>query len=442
MSQLTSCQFERIAAMTAEEDDASQPAASQPGFTPDYLATKTWDSAEEADTELRALASRVGFALCRNDSLSQYQIQFFCTCCGKNKGAKKTKKTDCPFFFWVNRNESRRKYVIGQRQCLDHNHDLSPATGVSISDRIEIDIQALRRIGVPPMQIAEFILKRHQIVVSPGQIARVSVETDPAICSQETDELDRVMAEEKGKCEFYDLPSEFEPVRIAAFTQTTEEAENLRKFGQVIFFDGTDMTTTLRWDLFPIILIDHNKQLCCGGAFHLGLQTYEVFRWVLNIIAREAGESWRVLFTDEDSSLMVAVPDCVSELPWDVTHYICVFHKRANIVKHIKSAHLGLAIERHLLELTYVICFGKVPEAVAAALDSFCEIAPELYSYIQETIRPRVPQFADCEKGRVFTAGYKATAPSESANSLFKRRLGGRTLTLTELRRGISHVFQ
>jgi hypothetical protein len=43
------------------------------------------------------------------------------------------------------------------------------------------------------------------------------------------------------------------------FTQTVDETENLRRYGQVIFLDGTDVSTSLRWDVFPVTVIDANR---------------------------------------------------------------------------------------------------------------------------------------------------------------------------------------
>jgi hypothetical protein len=40
-----------------------------------------------------------------------------------------------------------------------------------------------------------------------------------------------------------------------------------------------------------------------------------------------AGDRWVTLLTDEDSAMMVAVPQFLEESCANMRHYLCVFHK-------------------------------------------------------------------------------------------------------------------
>jgi hypothetical protein len=60
--------------------------------------------------------------------------------------------------------------------------------------------------------------------------------------------------------------------------------------------------------VFPVTLPDTNKQNVCGGVFFIGIQTADIFEWVLDTLYTHCGPMWKTLMTDEDSALMAAVP--------------------------------------------------------------------------------------------------------------------------------------
>jgi hypothetical protein len=72
--------------------------------------------------------------------------------------------------------------------------------------------------------------------------------------------------------------------------------------------------------VFPVTVIDANRQIHCGGLFQFGLQTTEVFVWTLDITLSCIGKSWKVLFTDEDSALMTAISAFRQERNHEIIH--------------------------------------------------------------------------------------------------------------------------
>jgi hypothetical protein len=101
---------------------------------------------------------------------------------------------------------------------------------------------------------------------------------------QETDELRGEIAERNEAAAFFAVDSEFMSTRAACFTQTAEEEYNVREFGNVILLDETAIDNHLRWDTFPVAVLDRNCQIASGGIFFLGLQNSDVFQWVLATI--------------------------------------------------------------------------------------------------------------------------------------------------------------
>jgi hypothetical protein len=49
-----------------------------------------------------------------------------------------------------------------------------------------------------------------------------------------------------GICDFFTIRGETTEVRVGFFTQILEEVENVQRYGQVIFFDTTDVASSLR----------------------------------------------------------------------------------------------------------------------------------------------------------------------------------------------------
>jgi hypothetical protein len=99
---------------------------------------------------------------------------------------------------------------------------------------------------------------------------------------------------------------------------------------------------------------------CLGGIFFLGLQNSEVFQWVLAPIFEGLGEKWITLIADDDSALMIAVPNFVCG-GHHIHHYICVFHKYGNIRKKLKAPK---DTKMQPIKQTQTICYGISAEEI------------------------------------------------------------------------------
>jgi hypothetical protein len=143
----------------------------------------------------------------------------------------------------------------------------------------------------------------------------------------------------------------------------------MKRYGDVVMLDGTQMNqANLGWDVFPVTLIDNDKHLICGGVLFLGLQTANVFKWILETLNRFLGEMWQTLLTDEDSALMSAIPEfCETVRP--ISHRTCVFHKFKNMVKHVNRLRCTEQNRETLRGLVKDVCFGDDEREVNDALD-------------------------------------------------------------------------
>jgi hypothetical protein len=188
--------------------------------------------------------------------------------------------------------------------------------------------------------------------------------------------------------------------RVACFTQTAEQEYNLREFGDVILLDGTAIDNHLRWDTFPVAVLDRNRRIASGGLFFLGLQNNKVFQCVLATIFEGVAEKWITLIIDEDSALMIAVPNFAHD-GHHIHYYICVFHKYGNIRKNIKKLKAPKDPKMQLIKQPQTICDGTSAEEIEQVLDDMTGIAPELSYYVDTAVRPVIPMFSDCYKGDI-----------------------------------------
>jgi hypothetical protein len=191
------------------EDRARDEPEIQPGFTIEFLSGRDWTSSEDADRFLRALAKRIGFSLARNGRLDDRSIHYLCSMSAKSKGKEKTRKTGCEFHLWITAQDDRSsdtgiRYRLGQRFHLAHNHPLYPKqVERPLTSEVQDDVRVMRRLGLRPSMIADYVGARRSAFLTPAMIASVLMESDPTVCKNETDELYAEMLGSHGACGFY-----------------------------------------------------------------------------------------------------------------------------------------------------------------------------------------------------------------------------------------------
>jgi hypothetical protein len=75
-----------------------------------------------------------------------------------------------------------------------------------------------------------------------------------------------------------------------------------------------------------------------------------------------------MLITDEDSAMMIAIPEFVHTV-YHIRYYICIFRKYANIRRNISELTCPKDMKLHLIRLTQGICDGKSNAEVEPALN-------------------------------------------------------------------------
>jgi hypothetical protein len=248
-----------------------EPTAEQPsGFTPNYLSGLRFKDGQRAVTYLKSLALQHGFKLSARDAMTSDAIRLYCHRSERSKGHKKTTKTDCPFHIMVRWRPSEKHFRVTESSVLTHNHDLLPPTISTLPKNIEESAKAMLHIGIGRRQVIADI--HHMIGSYPTgeQLATLMKDDHVKPMATETERLVAEVVNQGGECHVY---QDGKGLRAAVLTITPFERENLRRFGDLRFVDGTMIRNSLGWTTLPITLINETKAITSGGLLFTAFET-------------------------------------------------------------------------------------------------------------------------------------------------------------------------
>jgi hypothetical protein len=299
----------------------------------------------------------------------------------------------------------------------------------------------MKALKIKTFQRCEFVLGNDDIPLTATDVDTVMMDIDPETTLAENEGLMKFLASTSGTGETYFIQTGPAETSVACFSQTLEGQRALLEFGDVFMIDGISIDDRLHLDVFPITVIDRNRRIFCGGVFFLGLQTSHMFLWMLRRIYAVAGDRWMTLLTDEDSAMIVAVPQFLEESCVNMRHCLCVFHEFRNLRKHIDRLMRSQSTRLSLLNFAQTRYSSKKRTKADEALEKMLGTAPELAHYVDVNVRPLLAQFGDCCKSDGLTLGCRATAMAESANAMIRGYTPNRLLSLTEMCRSISTTY-
>jgi hypothetical protein len=315
---------------------------------------------------------------------------------------------------------------------VNQAHNIPESVGNSVRDLITI--------GVTNVQIIQFIQKQTGCLLSRYDIDAFR---HPAIAHALLGETESLLNNLKPEDNVFIFTQTFqgEERRAAILIVTASERQNLSRFGDVIWLDGTTIKNDLGWTTWPITLCDDRKELASGGVFFTAFENTESFAWFLQTLEGLVRDSLRTLFSDEDSALGPAIVQFQSALRPDVAHRICLFHKRRNFVKHVNQARVPAETQDEALRLFDALCKYSSTAEVETAIEKIRLLIPSMSDYLDTEIFERIGLFTEAFRHGARTLGYVATALSESANHMIRNSLRAGVLTLQEIRAGISQAY-
>jgi hypothetical protein len=121
----------------------------------------------------------------------------------------------------------------------------------------------LVKVGVEKTCIQDYVFLRTGSVLSPFQLAAIDSEA-LQIALDTVTSFPLEYMQDKGECQLFELLMDKEQKRAAILTITNEERQNLARFGDVVFLDGTVVRNPLGWTTYQITLVDDEKGLMSG----------------------------------------------------------------------------------------------------------------------------------------------------------------------------------
>ena len=413
-------------------------------FTEESLRRLAFDSPENAFSHIQIQAMKNGFEIATSQSHSSTYMTIYCTKGGRQKGANTT-KTGCQWKIALK--PSNGGVVIGKITSLQHNHQLTP-------DKYSVftlppDIQDLSRkmlnVGIRPAQIQRFLLEHGGHEISTLQIRKLG-DRLKAFQDSETESLREYMESVGGYISRLTTKIDHKTHVHAVFTSMPFEAENLKRFGDVIFIDGTQRQNYLNWEIIPVTVIDQYKRIRSGGVFFVSRADHEVLEWVISTLLdnEDLKQNLQTIITDEDSAFIPAfdrvvgafndeIPDPDARKP--IRHVLCAFHKEQNFLRKLARCGLTEAQREAAKDMFKIVCYACHRESCDDAIQGLRELSKKLSKYLDKHVVPILDKFARAYLSEVWTKGYNTTSPAESHNNMIKTGMrDGRIYTLKQMR--------
>ncbi|KAK8838939.1 hypothetical protein M9Y10_032399 [Tritrichomonas musculus] len=379
-------------------------------WNPEFLSKLEMDSNKELFDHLSIEALKSGFKLCSRYGFLEPYGKFYCS---KGRISKKsTNKCGCPFSIStiVKRYpDGKIKYGIKIDNSLNLNHvghTPNPRLymHVFLSDDAKVQIKNLHQSGIKPNQIQKYLLKNGFNTISTLQIQSIIESEKISAFNSETTELSLYIEKSGGMNHILEIPSEKGNARVAILTIHKSEIENLAKYGETIFIDGTYAYLKSRWEIFPITAIDTNMNLCCCGIMYAATSNEQILNWLLHALNEheEFKKRTETIVTDEDHAFRSAYNTWIKEINSGPEHYIfnhifCALHKSRNFQNKLNKS--GLNKSEKLLATQYfkLICYHPNKNLVKSIMEKLkTDFGPRISHYIEKHVESEVVKYRRC----------------------------------------------
>jgi hypothetical protein len=110
--------------------------------------------------------------------------------------------------------------------------------------------------------------------------------------------------------------------------------------------------------------------------------------------------------TDEDSAIVPAIVNFRDCQRPDVAHRIWVFHKKANVTKHVNTARTSPDVKEEAMSLFDEICYAKYEGQVTGAIEKIRNLLPGMSNDLDAEVVPILPCFTEAFRGDAMILGF------------------------------------
>ena len=395
-------------------------------------------------------ALKSGFDIASRQPLGLLYGAFYCTRGGRVR-RQRTSKCGCQFEFRTTVGGDGKTIIrMDESLCLEHNHSLVPslyAHRLLEPDTTEL-INQLHASGVKPLQIKNY-LEQKGSHLSTLQIQYVIRRAEVATFQTESEDLIRYVNEDPhALTRVFETEVDGQRHRFAVLTFTAKELENLKKFGDVLFIDGTMSQLRLRWEVLPLTAVDQHRELVSCGIMYASVTNEEVLSWLLLEIWRilEPVGILKTLVTDEDAAFGAAFDALMTKIHSRtddhivLKHVLCALHKQRNFMQKVQKCGLSHDLRVEAIDLFRSVCYHTNNAYAQHCLERLKDINTRLRNYLEKRVVGTLPQFARSYMAGVQSNGYNTTSPGESMNNLLKQGVTS-LMSLRESREHFNHVL-
>jgi hypothetical protein len=280
------------------------------------------------------LAIQNGFKVSSRDALTADYIRFYCHRGQHGKGAHQSTKTNYTFQIDL----QWEVPVIGQYHVmppsiLDHNHELLPPEAPPFSEAISSTARAMPDVGIERRGVLVTVYHIIGHAPTPEQIALIIGAEQIRALVLGTDDIIAHVPQNGGDLFAFELST---GECTAVLTSMQLEKANLKRFGYVLFLDGTMIRNTLSWTPVLITMVNECYQIVSGDLFFTVLETEDAFDWLLDTLWDVTSHAFRTVVTDENYALVCSMSKFHFSHP-EVGHRLCVFHTRRHFQKKVDA---------------------------------------------------------------------------------------------------------
>lgn len=441
----------RVTYITREEALAVTMQQRASWFTDAALKEISRPNAAEILQILRDHAVQEGFQVVHKKSLEENCITFRChqhTFYGKDQ----TLNLGCNWKVSIYKSKCDKMYRVSSH-VLHHDHylDADLFVHLALADHVRELIRTLHATGCSINQIITVIKAQEGTCLSRDQVRNVLKikRSEPMLA--ESQELEAYMTSTDGQCYILEKVTD-DAVRhrqgVATFSKS--ELQNLRQFPDFVSIDPSFAPMTSDWIFIPLVVIGKHREILPAGMIFAANVKSGIFVWILRLLLTTlpCADRLQTLCSDDDTALDAAftqilnmdedAPDDDKQLKAKIqrlSRIICFWHKSQNFIRFLQTTKLTPEQKAEATRHFKLIGHSRSKATVDASLEFLCGISEDVRQYIEDKIKPKIQHFSKpYMPDRCFTCGYNTSSVSESRNSQIKREMGGRALTLVEMR--------
>jgi len=421
-------------------------------FTHENLTKFEFKNGKDIQSILQREARSQGFDIFSRNNVMDLHPVFYCSYGGR-KCKNGSNKTNCPFYlrFKPKKPQNLEEGFVFSKGNLNHEgHTLDPTlyTRYSFEENQKEIIHNLHCAGCSNSIIQNYILNIGGPFLSSLTIEKITKKAQIEDFSSQSQDLIDYMEHNNGAAYPYDIESDNRVQRIAVFTISSREMENLNRYMDVIMIDPIKLNSDSNWQSIPITLVNENRVPVSGGVLFTSLVNEDVMKWMLDILLYENQGIGRIrtIITDDNPAFTSAFKiiknqELETRKDFSINHVVCASQKMKDIKAQLKKQ--GLKESDEIIYKMHVnnVCFSESRIVFDNSLNELNNLSPDFKQYMEKNIIPYFGQFSRSQLSDVFCLGINNITMAQKLGTFIRNNIGFDVLSLSATREKIDSIM-